>query len=58
MGIALLVEISMQLSFDTDSIAQIISGMTSEDFCNFCEGVRHLLTGYAVVKVSSKRKSV
>lgn len=50
MSIDLLVNVSLQFAFNLDSIAQIISGMTSEDFKNICIGIGAIIG-------ASKRKS-
>lgn len=51
MSIDLIVNVSLQFALNLDSIAQIISGMTSEDFKNICIGI-------AAIRGSSKVRSV
>ncbi|HHF2973677.1 hypothetical protein ACXHQ0_27400 [Vibrio antiquarius] len=43
MGAHLLIEVSLQLSLTLDAAAQIISGMSSEDFRNICQGIASLI---------------
>ncbi|MFS1947084.1 hypothetical protein BCU64_007235 [Vibrio lentus] len=46
MGAHLLIEVSLQLSFDVDAATQIISGMSTEDFRNICNGIASLILAW------------
>lgn len=46
MGTHLLIEVSLQLSLGVDAATQIISGMSSEDFRNICQGVASLILAW------------
>ena len=51
MGYIVCYEVSLQLTFNFDMIAQFLAGFTSEDFKNVCFGIASLVA-------ASERKSV
>ena len=44
MSIDLIVNVNLQFALNLDSIAQIISGMPSEDFRNYCLGISAIIS--------------
>ncbi|MBE3932134.1 hypothetical protein ACEWBC_17725 [Vibrio parahaemolyticus] len=46
MGLIDSYEISIQLIFNFDMFAQVISSMSSEDFRNICVGISSLITAF------------
>lgn len=46
MGAHFCIEASLQLSFGLDAVTQIISGMSSEDFRNICQGIAYLIMAF------------